>query len=136
MQILNRILAKNKYVFYFFFLALISFISIFNNNPYYNSSFFNSSNYVVGSIFQIRSSIVNYFNLNKINSDVMSENFLLKKKLLEINRNKNLYADSISILNYDTNTLVSLSEPAEKLYKLQKASTNQRTVVERSMKVK
>ena len=61
MQILIRILAKNKYIFYFFFLVLISFISIFNKNPYYNSSFFNSSNYIVGSIFQIRSSIVNYF---------------------------------------------------------------------------
>ena len=100
MQIFIRILAKNKYVFYFFFLVLISFISIFNNNPYYNSSFFNSSNYIVGSIFQIRSSIVNYFNLNKINSDVMSENFLLKKKLLEINSNtKN------SILLNDTNQI-------------------------------
>ncbi len=85
MQILIRILAKNKYVFYFFFLALISFISIFNNNPYYSSSFFNSSNYIIGTIFQTRSSIIGYFNLNKINNEVMYENFFLKKK---ITRNK------------------------------------------------
>ena len=117
MQILIRILAKNKYLFYFFFLALISFISIFNNNPYYNSSFFNSSNYIVGSIFQIRSSIVNYFNLNKINSDVMSENFLLKKKLLEINRNKHIYSDSISILNYDTYEIINAGIINNSVYK-------------------
>ena len=117
MQILIRILAKNKYLFYFFFLVLISFISIFNTNPYYNSSFFNSSNYIVGSIFQIRSSIVNYFNLTKINSDVMSENFLLKKKLLEINRNKNLYADSISILNYDTYEIINAGIINNSVYK-------------------
>ena len=61
MQILIRILAKNKYVFYFFFLAFISLISIFNNNPYYSSSYFNSSNYIIGKIFQTRSSIVSYF---------------------------------------------------------------------------
>ena len=117
MQILIRILAKNKYVFYFFFLVLISFISIFNNNPYYNSSFFNSSNYIVGSIFQIRSSIVNYFNLNKINRDVMSENFLLKKKLLEINRNKHIYSDSISILNYDTYEIINAGIINNSVYK-------------------
>ena len=101
MQILIRILAKNKYVFYFFFLALISFISIFNNNPYYSSTYFNSSNYIIGKIFLTRSSIISYFNLNKINNEVMNENFFLKKQLLEINRIQYNYKDSVNNSYYD-----------------------------------
>ena len=117
MQILIRILAKNKYVFYFFFLALISFISIFNNNPYYSSSFFNSSNYIIGTIFQTRSSIIGYFNLNKINNEVMYENFFLKKKLLEINRNKYNYEDSINIFKHDTYKLINAKIINNSVYK-------------------
>ena len=107
MQILIRILAKNKYVFYFFFLAFISFISIFNNNPYYSSSYFNSSNYIIGKIFQTRSSIVSYFNLNKINNEIMNENFFLKKKLLDINRSQYNYQDSLSNSNYDNYKIIN-----------------------------
>ena len=107
MQILIRILAKNKYVFYFFFLAFISLISIFNNNPYYSSSYFNSSNYIIGKIFQTRSSIVSYFNLNKINNEIMNENFLLKKKLLDINRSQYNYQDSLNNSNYDNYKIIN-----------------------------
>ena len=107
MQILIRILAKNKYVFYFFFLAFISFISIFNNNPYYSSSYFNSSNYIIGKIFQTRSSIVSYFNLNKINNEIMNENFFLKKKLLDINRSQYNYQDSLNNSNYDNYKIIN-----------------------------
>ena len=107
MQILIRILAKNKYVFYFFFLAFISFISIFNNNPYYSSSYFNSSNYIIGKIFQTRSSIVSYFNLNKINNEIMNENFFLKKKLLSIKRSQYNYQDSLNNLNYDNYKIIN-----------------------------
>lgn len=107
MQILIRILAKNKYVFYFFFLAFISLISIFNNNPYYSSSYFNSSNYIIGKIFQTRSSIVSYFNLNKINNEIMNENFFLKKKLLSIKRSQYNYQDSLNNSNYDNYKIIN-----------------------------
>ena len=47
----------------------------------------------------------------------MSENFLLKKKLLEINRNKHIYSDSISILNYDTYEIINAGIINNSVYK-------------------
>ena len=47
----------------------------------------------------------------------MSENFLLKKKLLEINRNNHIYSDSISILNYDTYEIINAEIINNSVYK-------------------
>ena len=68
----------------------------------------------------------------KIGDNRINNANLLLKLLFSSDENFFLKGVKYSILSYDTDTQLTLSKPAERLYKLQKASTNQQTVVDRS----
>ena len=104
MQILLRILMRYSYFLYFCLLLFMSLFILFNNNSYLQSSYFNSSNLLVGRLFEFRSSIINYFFLKEINANILEENKLLKKNLLELKTNSHFlqtYPEFISKDNYE-----------------------------------
>ena len=84
MQILLRILVRYSYSLYFCLLLFISLFILYNNNIYLQSSYFNSSNLIVGRLFELRSSLINYFLLKDINDNILIENTLLKENILEL----------------------------------------------------
>ena len=56
---------------------------IFNHDSFYSSSFFNTSNIIIGKINQISSSTIKYFNLQQINNQLLRENAMLRQQLAE-----------------------------------------------------
>ncbi len=84
----NIIRLIQKYKNFLFFLALetISISFLFSTkNSFHSSNFINSSNAVFAGMFNIKNDIISYFNLKKINHDLMRENALLKEKVYNQN---------------------------------------------------
>ena len=85
-QIINALI-KNKVFILFLALLFISFKFISNRSFYHHSKFDKIAIGLTGTIFNIKHSVNEYFNLKKINTELLIEN----KKLLkyEINKNEN-----------------------------------------------
>lgn len=79
----NFILFISKYHIFFLFLAfqVVCFVLIARNNSFHHSGFINSSNAVVGKLFEWRSSFTEYINLKRVNEDLAEENQRLRNKL-------------------------------------------------------
>ncbi|MDG2371019.1 MAG: rod shape-determining protein MreC [Flavobacteriaceae bacterium] len=85
-QIINAFL-KNKKFILFIVLLFFSLIFIRNRSLYHQSKFDKLATSITGEIFNSRTSISEYFNLKKINDEVLLENKNLKEALI----NKNNY---------------------------------------------
>jgi len=107
MQILLRILLKNSYILYFLLLILLSNFFLFSNNSYLQSSYFNSSNFIVGKLFEVRSSIINYFFLEEINTNIMIENRFLKENLLKLATNQTDIYENPNVINTDKYEIIT-----------------------------
>jgi rod shape-determining protein MreC len=72
-NLLNFILRQ---YFFFLFIALqvVAFALIFQNHFYQRSAFVNSSNYLAGNLYGVRSNISQYFNLQNVNEQLAREN--------------------------------------------------------------
>lgn len=66
----------------FIFLEAWSFVLIKNNSPFFSVSFYTSSNLVISSILDTKTSIINYFDLVEENQKLREANALLKTKNL------------------------------------------------------
>ncbi|MDT8413446.1 MAG: rod shape-determining protein MreC [Vicingaceae bacterium] len=90
-----QFLVKNSFVFLFLFLEVIAFALLINNNNYQNSKFFNSSNYLVGNLYESVSNVTDYFNLKTTNSELAQHN----AELLSVNINSftKIYGNTILI---------------------------------------
>lgn len=81
-NILN-LLQKYSSVILFLLLQVVCFSFIFSNyNNYHHIAFSNSSNSVIGGIYNVSSNISNYFHLTEANKFLVEENNELKKKLI------------------------------------------------------
>ena len=78
MRNLFRFLTKNSFIFLFLFLEVISFGILIKNNNYQNSSFFNSSNFLVGNLYATINNINDYFNLKEQNQELAKQNAKLQ----------------------------------------------------------
>ena len=78
MRSLFRYLLKNYGLFLFIVLEVISFVLIFNYNDFQKARYLNSSNRITGSIYNSFNSVVNYFELARINSQLAKENAKLR----------------------------------------------------------
>ena len=85
-QIINALINNRTFIL-FLFLLLFSFSFIRDRSLYHHSKLNRLAIEMSGSIINITHSINSYFNLNKVNNELLIEN----KKLLEyeINRNEN-----------------------------------------------
>ncbi len=82
MKNLIRLFQKYSSVFIFLFLQIICFAFLFSGrNSYHHAAFANSSNRLAGGIFEISSSVTEYFHLKKANENLLIQNTLLKEKL-------------------------------------------------------
>jgi len=81
MKTLIRFLLKSKTFFLFLFLQIVSLILIVNYNQFQRSRFLNSSNAVVGGIYEFSYSVSEYFKLKTVNDNLARENAELRTLL-------------------------------------------------------
>lgn len=78
-----QFLVKNSFVFLFLFLEIIAFALLIKNNNYQHSKFLNSSNFLVGNLYESVANITDYFYLKSENELLRTQN----AKLLSANKN-------------------------------------------------
>lgn len=79
-NLLNYII-KHYFFFLFLLLQVIAFIFIVQNHRYQRTFFVNSSNILVGNLYQIRNNITSYFTLASTNRQLAKENAELMQNI-------------------------------------------------------
>lgn len=96
MRSLIRYLIRNYGLLLFITLEIISFVLIFNYNNFQSVKYLNSSNRITASIYNSFNSVIYYFELAKINSELAKENAALRSRL----QSQELWENSEDSLNY------------------------------------
>ena len=78
---LRRFIIKHHFVILFILLEVISILLLANSQRYHRNRMVNTTNDVVGKIYEWCSEIGNYFRLNKANEQLAEENALLRQQL-------------------------------------------------------
>ena len=76
-QIINFILRYKNFILYIF-LMIVSLGFTIQSHSYHQSSFFNSSSWIAGNIYETSYGITSYFDLDKENRDLVEENKQLR----------------------------------------------------------
>lgn len=97
MRSLLRFLLKNYAFLLFLFLEIVSLVLVFNYNSFQKSKFLNSSNYVSASLYNSVSSILEYFDLARVNKVLAQENAYLRTRLELQNENLEVNTDSFHV---------------------------------------
>ena len=91
MRNLLNFFLKYNYWFLFIFLEVISFALLFRFNHYQGSTFFTTSNRMVGLVYEAANQVTGYFHLKDINDDLVQKNVelelqvdRLREKLMEL----------------------------------------------------
>lgn len=100
MQQILFFLIRNKNFLLFILLFSISVFLTIQSHSYHKNKFVNSSNYVTGGIYSIKSSITTYFNLKEENKILIDENTRIRKQLES-------YKNVVSMQNIDTTSIQS-----------------------------
>lgn len=95
MRSLLRFLLKNYAFLLFLFLEVVSLVLVFNYNSFQKSVFLNSSNYVSASLYNSVNSVLQYFDLTRVNQQLAEENAFLRTQLER----------SSSVLELDTDSI-------------------------------
>ena len=83
MRSLFRYLIRNYAFVLFILLEVIALVLVFNNNNYQKAKYLNSANRITGSVYNSFNSVVNYFELAKINQELSDENARLKSLVFD-----------------------------------------------------
>lgn len=89
--------AKNSPIFTWLLLAIISIVLLFQSNPYHRSVWFGSANVVVGSIYDVKSNVTDYFGLREINEDLLNRTGQLEAENLRLLQQLQAYEDKMTI---------------------------------------
>lgn len=81
MNSIFRYFKQKLHVLLFILLEMICIVLIFRNNVYQSAYFFNSSKKISASLYEINSSIREYFELNSKNNALINENLELRRQL-------------------------------------------------------
>ncbi|WP_281541329.1 rod shape-determining protein MreC [Maribacter aestuarii] len=81
MQQIINFLIRYKIFLLYAFLLLVSIIFTVQSHSYHQSKFFNSSNYISGSIYETATNITSYFKLREENKKLVRENQQLRFQL-------------------------------------------------------
>ena len=68
----------------FIFCEIISFVLIYHNNAYQRNMMLSSANAVTGSILSISGTVSSYFDLQKVNQQLLERNSLLEMEVLRL----------------------------------------------------
>lgn len=63
------------------FIEIVCIWLLVRNNPYHSAAYFHTSNAIVGSIYQTRNNISQYFNLPSVNEELANDNAHLRELL-------------------------------------------------------
>lgn len=88
MKSLFNFLYRYRVATVFLTLQVLCFLMIVSTNRFYSASFFNTSNFVSGSVNQFSENSTNYFALDEINGQLARENALLREQLAKLNYEK------------------------------------------------
>ncbi len=97
MRSLLRFLLKNYAFLLFLFLEVGALVLVFNYNSFQKSKFLNSSNYVSASLYNTVHSVLQYFDLKRVNATLVEENAYLRTQLQLQNENLEINTDSIHL---------------------------------------
>ena len=86
MRNLLTFLVRHCSWFVFIIYVLISLALLFQNNPYQQSVYLSSANYVSSTIYKWVNGITSYFNLQSINADLQQRNALLEMEVIDLKR--------------------------------------------------
>lgn len=78
-------------------LAIVSLTLLFKTNPYHRSVWFGSANAIVGSIYDMQSSVTGYFGLRDINEDLLARTGQLEEENLRLRQELQLYQDMMTL---------------------------------------
>lgn len=87
MRSLFRYLIKNYAFLLFLLLEVVSLVFVFNYNHYQKVQYLNSSNYISATVYNSFSSVIQYFELAKVNKNLAEENARLKSSTTHIQSN-------------------------------------------------
>lgn len=76
-----RFVSKYSAFFFLIIYLTVSFILLIRNNDFQRASTFNTSNQIVGSIYQEVNSVNKYLDLNLVNDSLAQENIRLRNQL-------------------------------------------------------
>lgn len=94
MRSLFRFLLKNYAFLLFLFLEVVSLVLVFNYNKFQKSKFLNSSNYVSASLYNSVNSVLQYFDLTRVNKLLAEENAFLRTQLQLNESSSEFHTDS------------------------------------------
>lgn len=98
---------KYNYWFLFILLELISLSLLFRFNNYQGSSFFTSSNRLVGLVYEMMDEVTDYFNLRTINDELTQQNVELQLQMEGLRTSlKEMSVDSVGFERLKKETLV------------------------------
>ena len=100
MRNLIKFISLYNYSITFYLLVLLSSYFLVNDNFVLKTKYFNSSNYVIGTIFSLQTSITDYFRLEMKNQVLESENKLLNEKIINLSLIKS-NKDSLKINSFN-----------------------------------
>jgi rod shape-determining protein MreC len=101
MRNLIKFISLYNYSITFFILLFVSGYFLVNENFILKTKYFNSSNYLSGTVFYYQSSFFNYFKLEERNINLERENKRLSEKIIRSYSSKTEDVDSTLNLNYD-----------------------------------
>ncbi|MEE9362687.1 MAG: rod shape-determining protein MreC [Cellulophaga sp.] len=99
MQQIISFLIHYKNLLLYVLLMTIALAFTVKSHSYHHSKFFNSSNYISGSIYQSSNNISSYFGLDEENKKLLEENKKLRSLLFN-QKTKNIIAIDTSSLSY------------------------------------
>lgn len=106
MRNLLNFFLKYNYWFLFILLEVISFALLFRFNNYQGSTFFTSSNQMVGVVYEAVNNVTGYFHLKSINDDLVQKNVKLELQMEHLqSKLADLTADSTEIVRLKSDAL-------------------------------
>ncbi len=95
-QIINFIIRYKTSLLYLFLLATALVFTV-QSHSYHRSKFFNSANWLAGTVYNTSNSISSYFNLDEENEKLLRENEQLRKLLFNISTKDSIELDTATI---------------------------------------
>ena len=99
MRNLLRFLVRNYAFLLFLFLEAVSLVMVFSYNSFQRSRFLNSANFISGSLYNTTSSVLQYFELRRVNEELANENAYLHSVLDGGTADLKAIVDSVILTN-------------------------------------
>ena len=89
MQKLLAFIVAKRHWFLLILCEIISFVLIYQNNAFQRNIMLNSANTITASLLSFSSALFSYFDLQKINQELLERNRLLEMEVLRLHKQQN-----------------------------------------------